>query len=470
MSRLKSKRAPAPSQSNAPREAVLEIEKLVYGGDGLARLASDAEGRRMAVFVPFTLPGEKVEATLAPSRNGFARGSLTRVITPSPQRVEPPCPYFTHCGGCSLQHASYELQLAGQRQVLSETLSRAAVTPPEEIQTLAADPWHYRNRIRLHVHEQPHWQLGYLARRSGRLLPVDQCPIAAASLEAALRILSQPDISALAPSEISEIELFTNHDESSLLLTAWCIAPRPDFFDRFSAWLAACQQSLPHLAGATAFAERTPGFAPTVVARAGQPVFNYRVAGEDYRVSAGAFFQTNLRLLDALVEHVVSVVAPAPGENIWELYAGVGLFARAIGRRGANVTAVEASPLSAKDLARNLSGLPGRTVQVAATIEQYLSRQAVRPAARPKSPTANASESVPDAIFVDPPRTGLGKAVTQALSRIASPRLVYLSCDPSTLARDLSALLDSGYHCEQLTLVDMFPQTGHIESLAVLRR
>lgn len=467
MSRFRQKPAPLPPQNAAPQNATLEIEKLVYGGDGLARLAPDEEGRRMAVFIPFTLPGEQVEAIIAPARNGFARGTLTRVLTASPERVAPPCRYFTNCGGCNLQHASYESQLAAQRQVLSETLLRAGIAPPAEIQTLAAEPYRYRNRIRLHVHPasptQPDWQIGYLARRSGRLLPVDQCPIAAASLEAAIRALSQPSVSALAPNEISEIELFTNHDESVLLLAAWCVAPRQDFFDRFSAWIAACQQSLPQLSGAAAFAERTPGFAPTVVSRIGRPELTYRVAGEDYRVSAGSFFQTNVRLLDGLVEHVISAVAPEAGQNIWDLYAGVGLFARAFARRGAFVTAVEASPLSAKDLAQNLTGLPGHAVHVATTIEQYLASHSPR---SPKSTRNNA----PDAIFVDPPRAGLGKVVTQSLSRIAASRLIYLSCDPSTLARDLHALLDSGYHCEQLTLVDMFPQTGHIESLALLRR
>jgi 23S rRNA (uracil1939-C5)-methyltransferase len=461
------------------REATFEIEKLVYGGDGLARLAPDAEGRRMAVFVPFTLPGEHVAATLAPPRNGFIRGTLDRVITASPDRVSPPCPYFTRCGGCSLQHSSYELQLAAQRQVLRETLQRAGVTPPLEIQTLSANPYHYRNRIRLHVHSptaaDPTWQLGYLARRSGRLLPVNQCPIAAASLEAAIRALSEPSISSLAPDEISEIELFTNHDESTLLLTAWSRAPRPafpnsrsDFSARFSSWLAACQHSLPHLAGAVALAERTPGFAPTVVARAGTPALTYRVAGEDYRVSAGSFFQTNLRLLDSLVEHVLAAVAPQPGQSIWDLYAGVGLFARAFARRSADVSAVEASPLAANDLENNLSALPGRTMHVSSTTEQYLSRHSAHISRKPNRNRPNATP--PDAIFLDPPRTGVGKAVTAALARIAAPRLVYLSCDPSTLARDLAALLSSGYHCEQLALVDMFPQTGHIESLAVLRR
>jgi 23S rRNA (uracil1939-C5)-methyltransferase len=467
MSRLKQKRASQPTQKSTPQDTILEIEKLVYGGDGLARLQPDSEGRRMAVFIPFTLPGEQVEAAVALAGNGFARGSLNRVLTASAERVTPACPYFTNCGGCNLQHASYELQLEAQRQILSETLQRAGVSPPVEIQTLAAAPYHYRNRIRLHVHApspgQPDWQVGYLARRSGRLLPICQCPIAAASLEAAIRALSQPSVSGLAPSEVSEVELFTNHDESALLLAVWCVAPAQDFFARFSTWINACQRSLPTLIGAAAFAERTPGFAPTVVARIGQPHLNYRVAGEDYRVSAGAFFQTNIRLLNAFVEHVIATVAPEAVSNIWDLYAGVGLFARAFARSGAFVTAVEASPLSAKDLAHNLNGLPGHAVHVEATIEQYLASHSPRP----RQMTRNGA---PDAIFVDPPRAGLGKVVTQSLSRIAAPRLIYLSCDPSTLARDLRALLDSGYHCEQLTLVDMFPQTGHIESLAVLRR
>lgn len=431
----------------------LQIEKLTYGGDGLARLPGDAKGRRMAVFVPFTLPGEQVETTVLPQKGGMARAELRRVISPAPERVTPPCPYFGACGGCQLQHGSYELQLQAKRGILRETFDRAKLNLPVEIASLANSPWRYRNRIRLHVRAKPHWQVGYLERRSHRFLPITTCPIAAPLLEHALSVFANPAISSLAPDRLTEIELFCNHDRSELTIAAWTADATPGLTAQFRRWIAAIQAAVPQLRGAVALTQRNEHSGPAVIAESGGPSLTYSVAGGSYLVSASAFFQVNMHLLDSLVEHVAAAVSPTSGQHILDLYSGVGLFSLPLARAGVHITAVESSPMSARDLAQNLQPFANAKA-VRESTERFLAK----------------TKRTPDAILLDPPRAGLGAEVTRHLARIAPPRLVYLSCDPATLARDLQPLLASGYAVEHITMIDMFPQTYHIETLILLRR
>ncbi len=156
----------------------LDIEKLVYGGDGLARLPADEHGRGKAVFVPFVIPGEVVEATVTMSRGGFSRAGLEHVVTAAPQRVEPQCPYFGRCGGCHYQHIGYPAQLKFKEEILRETLRRTAkLELQQEIAVHASEPWAFRNRTRMHVRHQPEFALGYFRYGSHSLLPVERCPI-----------------------------------------------------------------------------------------------------------------------------------------------------------------------------------------------------------------------------------------------------------------------------------------------------
>ncbi len=156
----------------------LQIEKLVYGGDGLARLPADERGRGKTVFLPFVIPGERVDATLTQSRSGFARARLNKIITPSSDRVEPQCQYFARCGGCQYQHIDYPAQLRFKSEILRETLRRTAkLELTQEIELHPSEPWHYRNRTRVHVRHEPSFALGYFKASSHDLLAVESCPI-----------------------------------------------------------------------------------------------------------------------------------------------------------------------------------------------------------------------------------------------------------------------------------------------------
>jgi 23S rRNA (uracil1939-C5)-methyltransferase len=157
---------------------LLSIEKLIYGGDGLARTLAGADGRSMAVFVPFVLPGERVEAEIRREKAGFARGSVMQLVDASPDRVEARCPYFRQCGGCHYQHIPYPRQLEFKAAILRETLQRIAkIELTSEIRLHASPPWNYRNRTRLQVRCAPQFALGYFRFGSHEFLPVRECPI-----------------------------------------------------------------------------------------------------------------------------------------------------------------------------------------------------------------------------------------------------------------------------------------------------
>jgi 23S rRNA (uracil1939-C5)-methyltransferase len=426
-----------PSLANSP---LVEIEKPIYGGQFLAR----AEGK--AVFVPLTLPGEQVCIRVTQSKSGYSTAELTEIVQPSPQRIAPHCPHFGACGGCNYQHTDYENQLAFKQSILRETLDRAGIAPPEVINVLYADPWSYRNRIRLAF--DAHGNPGYRSRKSHSIIPISQCPIAAPLLLSAAQVVAESLQRVPANLRPAELLLFSNAEESALLAT---------FFAADSAGVRleplarALQDRIPALESAKLAAGGRPGRPPRTLAQWGADSILYSAAGFNYRVDQGAFFQVNRWLIDALVDRVTQSQS---GKLAWDLFAGVGLFARKLTASFERVIAVESAPASKAALIHNLRSTSGEAVN--SDTLQFL---------RDTKPT-----EPPDLIVVDPPRTGLGAEIVALLVTIAAPTLVYVSCDPATLARDLRALIASGYAIESVTLADLFPQTFHLETIVHLRR
>ena len=427
----------------------LIIEKLVYGGDGLARLATDERGRRKTVFLPFVLEGEQVEADVVQQKAEFARARAHRVLSPSPARVEPHCPYFARCGGCHYQHATYEHQLEIKAAILKESLARIAKLQLEtELQIHPSPPWNYRNRTRMRVHSAP-FALGYYRFGSHSLLPVEECPISSPLINRAIAALWEVGRAGKVPDTSGEIEFFANAEDTRVLAQLYVTdSAAPDGL--LKEFYAEMLQALPETAGVISFRAEPAAHAPRsealpqMVQGAGE--LTYHTAHHDYRVSAGAFFQVNRHLTDELVK-IVS--GDREGRTALDLYAGVGLFAVPLARNFERVVAVESSQISHSDLQYNsLENVKA----VHATTEQYLQR----------------SINTPDLVVVDPPRGGLGETVAQALGRLQAPRLTYVSCDPATLARDLRVLSAAGYAIEQAHLVDLFPQTFHLESVLQL--
>jgi 23S rRNA (uracil1939-C5)-methyltransferase len=382
-------------------ETELRIEKLVYGGDGLAR----EDGQ--VVLTPFVLPGETVRVAVTRAKNDLMRGRLVSVVSPAPERTEPACPYFLRCGGCHYQHASYEYQLEQKKAILLEVLRRTGgIEYSEEVAVVAAEPWHYRNRVQLHV---AGGKVGYFEAGSHALVAIDHCPIASPKLNECIAALAR-EIGGMRPFEAT-LELFTNESEVQFILRDR--APQP-----FITLLRSLGASTPIEYGGL-------------------------------RVSRDTFFQVNRFLTERLVEATLG----DGGGWAMDLYAGAGLFSLPLAKRFERVTAVDDSASAFRDLEHNAS---------AGTIMNLDTHQAT---AEAHLLTVTAP---PDLIIADPPRTGLGKLGVKELVRIRAPRLTIVSCEPATLARDLKPLIAAGYRIAGLTLIDLFPQTAHFETIAKL--
>ncbi len=427
----------------------LTIEKLVYGGDGLARLPADEQGRGKAAFLPFVLPGEEVDAELTAHKPGFARAQASKILQPSPQRIEPVCPYFQKCGGCQYQHGGYEHQLEIKAAILKENLRRIAKLELEtELIGHPSPPWNYRNRTRFKIATDPVFALGYYKFNSHELLPIEKCPISSPLINQAVGALWQEGKGQRIAPEVEEIELFANHDDSQLLIEVYCSVGLSNAAGQKMA--EDVHRALPAAVGVAVFKQTSPSTEPKPIAVSGITEIQYRTESSAYRVSAGAFFQVNRYLIGELI---TIVTAGATGQTALDLYAGVGLFAVPLARSFSQVVPVESSQTSQSDLAYNS---PANVRSLRATVEQYL-----------KNTPAKLS---PDLVVLDPPRGGLGESVVRGLAGLRAPRITYVSCDPATLARDLSGLRKAGYRVEQAHLVDLFPQTYHLESVLVLAR
>lgn len=391
----------------------LKIEKLVYGGDGLSRVDGEV------VFTPFVLPGENVEAERSGSRKQAQRSHLVRVAEPSPDRVEPTCPYFTRCGGCHYQHSAYATQLRLKREILAETLRRVGKIEfdADRIAAIGSEPYGYRNRAQFHFENG---RVGYREANSRKLVPIAECPISSPRINEIITVLNKMVRDRRWPRFLTSLEVFTDERQVqwNVLETGKPVAKH--FFE----WLLA----------------EVPG---TVLGG-----LEYEVNGDLFNVSGPAFFQVNRGLVDGLA---AIAIGDASGGTAWDLYAGVGLFSLPLARRFEKVTAVESGRAAAADLERNARRARLGIEVVQETTERFL---------------AEATNS-PDFVLLDPPRAGLEKTVVARLLELHPKEMVIVACDPATLARDL-AVFTGSYRIESVTMVDLFPQTYHIEAVVRL--
>jgi 23S rRNA (uracil1939-C5)-methyltransferase len=430
-------------------EFLLSIEKLVYGGDGLAH----ADGN--TVFVPYVIPGEEVRADVKQKRNKLIWARLLEVTSPAPQRQKALCPHFQTCGGCHYQHIPSAQQLQLKKEILRETLSRLGrITWDGPIIEHSSEPFGYRNRAQWALRNAKPLALGYFLPESSVVVPIDVCPVLSPTLEKTFELLQDMTRSGYLPEKVLEIEAFVDStDEKIALNVAFERFPKPP-----AELAGAFRQALPKIESLLLLDQSKDRFELT-----GPGFLFHEVRGFRFRVSHLSFFQVNRFLVEDLLKTMTS---GAKGDVALDLFAGVGFFTLPLAKAFNTVISVDANLAATRDLYANAESAGVRITSHNEHAEEFLRKTQERP----------------DFVSLDPPRAGLGAGAARALAALGAPEIAYLSCDPSTLARDLAVLTGSSkkqdgdvapsvrYEICEMHLFDLFPQTFHIETLVRLRR
>jgi len=395
----------------------LELGPVAAGGACVGRAP---DGR--VVFVRHALPGERVRARVTGETAHFLRADAVEVLEPSPDRVQPPCPYAgpDRCGGCDFQHVALPAQRRLKASLVEEQLRRVArVERTVEVEAVPGDDDGLRWRTRVQLAVDASGRAGLRRHRSHELQPVDRCLIATDDVEAV-------GAERLDWSGASGVEVAADGAQRVVSVSGR-------------------HARLPDVDAGVALDGR-PLRAPHGL--------RHTVLGRSYEVAVGGFWQVHPGAATALAQAVLDGLDPQPGESAVDLYAGVGLFAALLGERvgpQGSVLAVEGDARACADAARNTSDLPQvriRTAPVDAAAVRRLGR--------------------PDLVVLDPPRAGAGIPTTRALAALRPRRMAYVSCDPSSFARDLRVLLDGGWALQGLRAFDLYPMTEHVELVALL--
>jgi 23S rRNA (uracil1939-C5)-methyltransferase len=359
------------------------IEKLIPGGKGLARL----DGK--VIFVPYVLPGEVVEINIIEEKKSFSEAELIRVIEKSEMRVEPNCLYYQKCGGCNMQHMSYETQLKSKSDFASNLLQRNGNIVRENIPVIPSIPYQYRNRFQVHLSGKIK---GYKERSGNKIIAIDNCPVATGGVNRYLSTKSESD-------EEERITVFGKEN-----------------------WFSTEKE---------------------------KEEIHITLNNKKVNFNSSLFFQSNLSVLPELSDYLNKYVS---GDTLLDLYSGVGLLSSMVEEHFKKIKAVEinqhASEYIKKNIHTELDFYP-------MSVEKWINNKRINKKA--------------DTIIIDPPRVGLTKKTRQFLNRSMADIIIYVSCDPATLARDLKEIIADKYTMEDYTLFDFYPQTSHMEAVAILK-
>jgi len=401
----------------------LELTSIAHGGAALGR----HEGR--VIFVPYALPGETVCVEITEDKGRYAFARPVKVLAPAPDRVEPPCPYFgpAGCGGCQWQHVDYTAQLRFKAEVVADQLSRIGGVADPVVRPTLPDPsgWAYRNHAQFHP--APGEGLGFQGTFGGPVIPIDECLILHPLLSDlyAMLDLDLPDL--------LRLSLRAGTESGDLMLV----------FEMADDLPPALEIDLP----VSCVLLLSDGQHANLI---GNNHVTETVAAHPFRISAPSFFQVNTPQAAQLVRLVTGYLDLRGGETVLDAYCGVGLFAAHLAGHAGLVIGVEVALAAVADLLENTAGMDNVEV-VEGPVEAVLP-----------------DLDVPlDAAVVDPPRAGVDRFALDALVARHPGRIVYVSCDPATLARDAKRLARAGYSLVEVQPVDMFPQTYHVESVAL---
>ena len=377
----------------------VEIERILPGGYGLAHSAGKT------IFVSLAVPGDRLRVRMDRQQGNVVFASIEEILVASPDRIEPPCPYFGRCGGCDFQQLAYEKQLAAKSEIIRDCLQRIARLEdlPEIFVTPSRRDWRYRMRAMWQI-DRDSQQIGYYERGSRRVCDVADCAVLVPELQATLERVRATDWSQF-PRDLKHLDVVAGENGVSL----------------------------------------SPSFAEFETTE-----MTLTIGEESYGYNAEGFFQINAGLLPSLVEFALAGVA---GETAIDLYCGVGLFTLPLARRFKQVMGVEANSVATRFARRNLERAQLQNVRiVTAGVGDWMRQKAV-----------NA-----DFVLLDPPRAGAESVVIKGIIDSRAQQVSYVSCDPATLARDLKKLMTGGYEIESLAAFDLFPQTHHVETVVRL--
>jgi 23S rRNA (uracil1939-C5)-methyltransferase len=397
----------------------IQLEKIVHGGDAMGHAA---DGR--PVFVPFAAPGERARVEVREAHKGFLRARLLETIDPSPERVKPRCRHYGECGGCQFQHLEYSFQLAVKEKILREQFLRLGGIPDVPVRPVIPSPdaWNYRNSIQFTP--APERRLGFFRADSDTVMPIEECHLPSPRIADLWKSLDWEPFPGLR--QIG----FRAADGEEMVVFESDTGEPPDTMVESPVSVA--------LLGP----QREP------VYLAGGPL-QYEIGGRLFTVSAGSFFQVNTAQIPAMVDLVMEMADPQKSETVMDVYCGVGLFSAFLAGRAARVIGIEESPSAVGDFEINLDDFDSVELY-AAPAEQALDEISLRPSLA----------------VVDPPRSGMAPRAMRGLLRMAPARIVMVSCEMSTLARDARVLAEAGYRLGAVAPIDMFPQTSHLESVS----
>jgi 23S rRNA (uracil1939-C5)-methyltransferase len=404
----------------------ITLEKLTYGGEAMGRLP---DGR--AVFVPFCLPGEQVRLELTEDRKNFTRGKMIELLKASPDRVTPKCKHFGKCGGCHYQILPYEKQLQAKTEILRDQLQRIGKieNPPIMQMVPSALEWNYRNHVQFHLTAEG--KVGFINVKGNSTLPIEECHLPETGINT-----FRHELQFESNKDVERVSLRAGVDEE-LMVVLESESPEPPELE------IEADVSVVHL------------YDEHAVVIAGRDNLVFNILGKDFRVSAASFFQVNTKMAEKMVEHLTTrlLAHVSPSVTLLDVYCGVGLFSKFLAEKCQTVIGIETSESACEDFSVNLDEFENIELYEG-TAEEVLPGLAGR------------LDSSTCAI-VDPPRAGIEKHALDAILSIKPQIIVYVSCDPSTLARDAARLIHGGYRLVEVTPFDLFPQTYHIESISI---
>jgi tRNA/tmRNA/rRNA uracil-C5-methylase (TrmA/RlmC/RlmD family) len=441
----------------------LTVSGLTFRGHGIARTD---EGQ--VVFIPYAAPGDVIRARILESKGDYLRATIEQVEQPSADRVSPPCPHFGRCGGCQWLHLADEVQRRWKAEILRDQLARLGGfrDVPMEPLVCPAAALGYRTRAQLQVREVEGWyRFGFFAPASHRVVPVGTCPLLHPMLNAILEGLAAqatPPLARLIPG-LTQVWLLASPRSNQSLLTL--VGPPMERASLRHLFFV-LRERVPHLIGLMLMGSdrtdrsQTGKVEPAVrfLDRFGDGHLTMQVGGYRFRVDASSFFQPSEAAAETLVHLIVEMAALEGGERVADLYCGVGTFTVPLAARAATVVGVEGNPRAARDAEFNLreAGLGEKVRIVRASVARALETRAVG--------------EVADVVVLDPTRQGLERPVLEGIVVLDPRRIIYVSCDPSTLARDLKRLVQRGYELKRVVPLDLSPQTYHIESVTLLEK